>query len=162
MDSRLTRWCDAFLEACWLVAILATPLFFNIHSERVFEPDKIALLRSLAILMSLIWVVRFLDNQGWRNLDRLRFTNKDAIWHKPLVIPVLTLVVVYILSTIFSINSRISWAGSYQRMQGLYTTLSYVVIFALMVATIRSHEQVRRIVSVLIVTSIPVALYGLL
>ena len=42
MDSRLSRWCDGLLEAGWLVAILAIPLFFNIHSERVFEPDKLA------------------------------------------------------------------------------------------------------------------------
>lgn len=162
MDSRLTRWCDAFLEACWLVAILATPLFFNIHSERVFEPDKIALLRSLSVLMSVVWAVRFIDNQGWRNPGRFRFTNSEAIWHKPFVMPVLALVVVYLLSTLFSVNTRISWAGSYQRLQGTYTTLAYIVIFALMAATIRSHEQVRRVVTVVIVTSIPVALYGLL
>ena len=47
MESRLSRWCDGLLEAGWLVAILAIPIFFNIHSERVFEPDKLALLLSL-------------------------------------------------------------------------------------------------------------------
>lgn len=162
MDSRLTRWCDGFLEACWLVAILATPLFFNIHSERVFEPDKLTLLRSIAVLMSAVWVVRFVDQQGWRVLGRLRFSNPAAVWHKPFVLPIVALVVVYALSTLFSINPRISWAGSYQRLQGTYTTLAYVLIFALMAATIRTPEQVRRVVSVAIATSIPVALYGLL
>ena len=162
MDSRLTRWCDGFLEAGWLIAILATPLFFNIHSERVFEPDKLALLRSLAVLMAGVWMVRFIDQQGWRNLGRFRFSNPEAIWHKPLVLPILAVVLVYLLSTLFSINPRISWAGSYQRLQGTYSTLAYVVIFAIAAATIRSHEQVRRIVSVAIVTSIPVALYGIL
>lgn len=162
MDSRLTRWCDGFLEACWLVAILAIPLFFNIHSERVFEPDKIALLRSLAVLMAAVWVVRFVDQQGWRSLGNLRISNPDSVWHKPLVLPVVAIVLVYLLATLFSINPRISWAGSYQRLQGTYTTLSYVVIFAMAAATIRSEVQVRRIVSVAIVTSIPVALYGLL
>ena len=162
MESRLTRWCDGFLEACWLVAILATPLFFNIHSERVFEPDKIALLRSLAVLMIAVWLVRFVDQRGWRNLSRLRFSNPDAVWHQPFVLPLLILATIYILSTLFSVNPRISWAGSYQRLQGTYTTLAYLTVFAVMAATIRSPQQVRRAVSVAIVASIPVALYGLL
>ena len=162
MESRLTRWCDGFLEACWLVAILVTPLFFNIHSERVFEPDKIALLRSLAVLMIAVGLVRFVDRRGWRNLSRLRFSNPDAIWHQPFALPILILATVYILSTLFSINPRISWAGSYQRLQGTYTTLSYLTVFAIMAVTIRSPQQVRRAVSVAIVASIPVALYGLL
>lgn len=162
MESRLTRWGDAFLEACWLVALLATPLFFNIHSERVFEPDKIAILRSLAVLMVAVGLVKFIDQRGWRNLSRLRFSNPDAVWHQPLALPILLLATIYILSTLFSINPRISWAGSYQRLQGTYTTLSYLTIFAIMAATIRSPQQVRRAVSVAIVASIPVALYGLL
>ena len=156
MESRLTRWCDGFLEACWLVAILVTPLFFNIHSERVFEPDKIALLRSLAVLMIAVGLVRFVDLREWRNLSRLRFSNPDAIWHQPFALPILILATVYILSTLFSINPRISWAGSYQRLQGTYTTLSYLTVFAIMAVTIRSPQQVRRAVSVAIVASIPV------
>jgi tetratricopeptide (TPR) repeat protein len=162
MDSRLSRWCDGFLEAGWLVAILTIPLFFNIHSERVFEPDKLAILRSLALLMVAAWLVGFIDRRGWREFGRLRFTDPDSIWHKPFVLPILALIVVYALATMFSINPRISWAGSYQRLQGTYTTLSYVVIFALMAAGLRSPEQVRRVVTVVIVTSIPVALYGML
>ena len=162
MDSRLTRWCDGLLEAGWLVAILAIPLFFNIHSERVFEPDKLALLRSLALVMSAVWLARLVDNRAWRNLGRLRPSNAAAIWHRPLVLPVLILVLVYALATLFSISPRVSWIGSYQRLQGTYTTLSYVVIFALMAATIRTPQQVRRVVSTAIVASIPVALYGMI
>ena len=162
MNSRLTRWCDGFLEAGWLVALLATPLFFNIHSERVFEPDKLALLRSIAVLMVAVWLARFIDTQGWRGLAKQRFSNPDSFWHKPFVLTVVVLVLVYLLSTLFSINPRISWAGSYQRLQGTYTTLSYVTIFGIMATNLRTHEQVRRVVSVAIMTSIPVALYGLL
>ncbi len=162
MDSRLTRWCGGLLEAGWLVAILATPLFFNIHSERVFEPDKLALLRSLALVMSAVWLARLVDNRAWQDLGRLRPSNAAAIWHRPLVLPVLILVLVYALSTLFSVSPRVSWIGSYQRLQGTYTTLSYVVIFALMAATLRTPQQLRRVVSTAIVASIPVALYGMI
>ncbi len=162
MESRLSRWCDGLLEAGWLVAILAIPIFFNIHSERVFEPDKLALLRSIALVMAAVWLVGLIDRRGWRDMARLRPGDPAAVWHRPLVLPVLALVLVYALATLFSVAPRVSWAGSYQRLQGTYTTLSYVVIFATMIATLRTPQQVRRVVSTAIVASIPVALYGLL
>ncbi|HOU41150.1 MAG TPA: O-antigen ligase family protein, partial [Promineifilum sp.] len=162
MDSRLSRWCAGLLEAGWLIAILAVPLFFNIQSERVFEPDKLALLRSLVLVMAAIWLVGFIDRRGWLDRGWLRPSNPDALWHRPLVLPVLAVVVIYVLASLFSVSPRVSWLGSYQRLQGTYTTLAYIAVFALMAATIRTPEQVRRAVTVAIVTSIPVALYGLL
>ncbi|RME70066.1 MAG: tetratricopeptide repeat protein, partial [Chloroflexi bacterium] len=50
---------------------------------------------------------------------------------------------------------------SYQRLQGTYTFLSYVVVFALMAGYLRRREQVDRLVSITILTSIPVSLYGI-
>ncbi len=160
--SKLAYWCDGLLEAGWLAAVIVTPLFFNIHSSRVFEPDKLTLLRSIAVLMSAAWLVKFVDQMGWRSLNWLDWRDEDSIWRMPLVLPIFLIAIVYLVSTIFSITPNASWAGSYQRLQGTYTTLSYIVIFALMAATIRRRKQVSRIVTTVIVTSIPVALYGML
>ncbi|MCI0394687.1 MAG: tetratricopeptide repeat protein [Chloroflexi bacterium] len=162
MDSRLSRWCEGFIEAGWLVAVIAVPLFFNVYSARVFEPDKLALLRSIALLMAIAWLVKFIDGRGWQRLGWLRWKDADSIWRRPFVLPVFLLVIVYLVSTLFSVAPRISWAGSYQRLQGTYTTLSYIVIFALMAATMRTRAQVERVVTAVIVTSIPVSLYGVL
>jgi cyclophilin family peptidyl-prolyl cis-trans isomerase/tetratricopeptide (TPR) repeat protein/O-antigen ligase len=162
MDTKLSRWCDGLIEAGWLVAVIATPLFFNIHSDRVFEPDKLTLLRSVAILMSVAWLVKFIDQKGWQSLSGLSWRDESSIWRLPFVLPVFLLVVVYAISTLTSVTPRVSWAGSYQRLQGTYTTFSYIVIFALTIATLRSRHQVRRIVTAVIITSIPISFYGLL
>jgi Tfp pilus assembly protein PilF len=162
MQSKLARWADGLVEAGVLLAVILAPLFFNIHSDRVFEPDKLTLVRSLALVMSAAWLGRFVDGAGWRDRRWLSWRDEASIWRMPFVLPVTLLVVVYLLATIFSVSPRISWAGSYQRLQGTYTTLSYVVIFALAAATIRRREQINRIVTTVIVTSIPIALYGLL
>lgn len=162
MDSKLARWCDGLIEAGWLAAIIAVPLFFNIHSERVFEPDKLTLLRSIAVLMAAAWLIKFVEQQGWRDMGWLRAKNREAIWHKPFVLPIFVLVCVYFISTLFSVTPRVSWAGSYQRLQGTYTTLSYIVIFALVAATMHTRAQLRRVVTTIIITSIPIAFYGLL
>lgn len=162
MDSKLSRWCDAIIEIGCLMALLTTPLYFNIHSDRVFEPDKLAVLRSLALFMSFVWLVKFVDQGYWRDWDWLRWKNPQAVWHKPFVLPVVSLVVVYLLSTLFSVTPRVSWAGSYQRLQGTYSTLSYIALFALTVATFRKPAQMQRLATAVIITTIPVALYGML
>jgi cyclophilin family peptidyl-prolyl cis-trans isomerase len=162
MDSKLSRWCDGLIEAGWLAAVIATPLFFNIHSERVFEPDKLTLLRSIALLMSATWLVKFIDQRGWRSLEALSWRREGSVWRMPFVLPVFLLVVVYLISTAISVTPRVSWAGSYQRLQGTYTTLSYIVVFVLAIATMRTRAQVSRVVTTVIITSIPVSFYGLL
>jgi hypothetical protein len=163
MDStRLSRFCEAIIQAGWLAAVVATPLFFNIHSARVFEPDKLTLLRSVTLVMIAAWLVRFVDQQGWRDLSWLKPGSENAVWRLPLVLPVSLIVLVYVLSSIFSVTPVVSWVGSYQRLQGTYTTLSYIVIFALMLATTRRREQVATVVTMVIITSIPVSLYAML
>ncbi|MFW6068539.1 MAG: O-antigen ligase family protein [Chloroflexota bacterium] len=162
MQSKLAAWCDGLIELAVLAAVVIAPLFFNIHSDRVFEPDKLTLVRSLALFMAAIWLVGFIDSQGWEDLDWLRWRSESSIWRMPFVLPVFLLVIVYLVSTLFSVVPRTSWSGSYQRLQGTYTTLSYIVIFALTANTFRRRAQINRLVTTIIVASIPVSLYGIL
>jgi hypothetical protein len=168
MNTKLSRLLEAIIEAGWLAALLIVPLFFNVHSSRVFEPDKLSLLRSIALVMAVAWLVK-LANEGLG----LRTSGTDAdseprptLWQRirttPLVLPTLLLVLVYLISTAFSLTPRISWWGSYQRMQGTYTTLSYILIFFMVVGHLRRPEQWRRMAYVIILTSLPIALYGIL
>ncbi|MFQ6000062.1 MAG: tetratricopeptide repeat protein [Anaerolineae bacterium] len=154
MQTRLALFCDRVIEAGWLVAAMTVPLFFNIYSSRVFEPDKLTLLRSIALVMCLAWAVKALEGRGIRE----RVTGFFSL---PLVIPTLILVGVYLLTTITSIVPRVSLWGSYQRLQGTYTTLSYVVIFFLTLLTLKTRRQLDRLVTVMVIVSLPVALYGI-
>ena len=162
MDSKLTKWCDGIIEAGWLLAVILTPLFFNIHSSRVFEPDKLTLLRSVALLMCMAWLVKFVDQRGWKNSHWLNWKSDDSIWRQPFALLIALLALVYIVSAIFSVTPAVSWLGSYQRLQGTYTTLSYIVVFTLMSTTMRSRLQLQRLVTTIIIISIPVSLYAML
>ncbi|MCA9943698.1 MAG: peptidylprolyl isomerase [Anaerolineales bacterium] len=162
METKLSRWCDGLIEVGWLFVVIAVPLFFNIHSDRVFEPDKLTLMRSIAVLMGAAWLVKFVDLRLWTQAARLRWRAEDSFWRMPFLLIVTLLALVYIISSIFSVTPSVSWAGSYQRLQGTYTTLSYIVIFSTTIATMRRRTQVRRLVTAVIITSIPVAFYGLL
>ncbi|MBU0490973.1 MAG: tetratricopeptide repeat protein [Chloroflexi bacterium] len=61
MSSRLGRFCEMIMEAGWLLAVVMVPLFFNLNTATVFEPDKAALLQVIVWIMVLAWAVRFLQ-----------------------------------------------------------------------------------------------------
>ena len=63
MNTKFSRFLEAIIEAGWLAALIIVPLFFNVHSSRVFEPDKLSLLRSIALVMALAWLIK-LANEG--------------------------------------------------------------------------------------------------
>ena len=162
MPTKLSRYAEGVMEAAWLVAIVMTPLFFNKYSSRIFEPDKATLLRSLALLILLAWCVKLID-QVWttkvKTGEKIKIRN---LIRMPLILPVVILTVVYIIATIFSVAPRISFWGSYQRLQGLYTTTAYVVLFASIIGNLREREQVDRLITTAVLTSLPVSLYGVL
>lgn len=160
MPTRIAVFCDKLLEAGWLAALIIAPLFFNVYSSRVFEPDKISLIRSLAVLMAAAWIVRQLE----RGIPR---TRPQELWHvlretNPLMVPTLAVVLVYLISTVFSVVPEVSLWGSYQRMQGTYTTFSYIVIFLVTLSTLRTRHQFNRAINTAIVVSFPISFYGLL
>jgi tetratricopeptide (TPR) repeat protein len=165
MQTKLSVFCDKVIEAGWLTAVIVVPLFFNVYSDRIFEPDKLTLLRSIALMMAVAWVVKTLETRDWKlNVSKRQPGTSFQLpaLRNPLVLPTLLLMAVYILSTIASVTPRVSLWGSYQRLQGTYTTFSYIIIFFLLLQTMRTREQVERLVTMAIVVSLPIALYGIL
>ncbi|MBU1747091.1 MAG: tetratricopeptide repeat protein [Chloroflexi bacterium] len=167
MQTRLGLFCDKVIEAGWLAAAIVAPLYFNVISSRIFEPDKITLVRYIALLMILAWLIRLLENAVTTGTNEepastSAVTSLLAWLRTPLIIPTLFLVAVYLIATVFSIVPHISLWGSYQRLQGTYSMLSYVVIFLLLMQTMRTREQVDRLITTMILTSLPAALYGIL
>ena len=79
----------------------------------------------------------------------------------PLTISLIGLVLIYLLSTWFSIDPLASWRGSYDNQQGTWTFLCYVLIGGALASGLRRPEQIERCFTVIIAGSLPVALYAL-
>lgn len=157
MQTRLATFAGRILESGWLAALILVPLLFNVYTERVFEEDKIPLLRSISLMM-VAWGIVFVIEKG-----RAALTHDNRPWYQwPLVIPALILSAVYIIATIFSVNPGISWWGAYIRRQGTYSWLSYIAIFLAIVLVVRDKRQVTRIVNIMLLASVPAALYAFL
>ncbi len=148
-----------------MALVVVVPLFFNVYSQRSFESDKIALMRSIALVMALAWVIKTLETKGWKLEANARYPIPNIqylVSRTPLTLPTLLLAIVYILTTITSIAPRLSLWGSYHRMQGTYTTLSYIVIFFVILHSLRHRRQLHRLITVILLTSLPISLYGLM
>ena len=163
MPNKLSRYADGVMEAAWLAAVVVLPVYFNLYSSRIFEPDKIALFRSLALVILAAWLVKIAagrpaaaQGEAWAAASWKSFLGL------PLVLPALALLAVTLLATGFSLTPRISWWGSYQRLQGAFTTLSYLILFFALLINLRSKEKLGRLVTAIIASSLPVALYGIL
>lgn len=156
MPSRVSQYAARLIETGWLAAVVVTPLYFDVWSNRVFEPDKLTLLRSLALGMVAAGLVYRLE-RGRPEPGALRQ------WlGRPLVIPLLVLTAVIGLATLLSTTPWLSLTGSYNRLQGLYTWLAYVVVFLSIITLLADRDQLDRLVTALILPSLPVALYGVM
>jgi O-antigen ligase len=148
--------CARGLEAGWLAAAIGVPLVFNPWGGSAFELPKVALLRTLVLIMGLLAFVRTIE--AWSGPDRpqLRWPRTPLIW------PVLALALILGAATALSVNPRTSLWGSYERQQGLLTLGTYVALFFLTVTVLRGQAQADRLWAALVWGSAPVVAYGLL
>ena len=124
MPNKLSRYCEGVMEACWLLALIVSPLFFDIYSSRVFEPDKVTLVRSLALLTLAAWAVKLI-NEGGLHFKRVAVSERGklaTVLGLPLVVPVSVFAIIYLVATVCSVAPNTSWLGSYQRLQGTLST----------------------------------------
>ena len=164
--SRLATACTAGIEACWLTALVVSALFFNTHSTRIFEPDKLAVVRTLALVVAALATTRAFD-AGWNPL-RPKFPKPTAAsvrtWlvSNPLPAAALLYLLLAVISTAFSISPSQSLWGSYARAQGLYSLLAYALLALAAHSQIRTMRQLWRLIDTLIYVSIPMSFYGIM
>jgi tetratricopeptide (TPR) repeat protein len=154
-STKLSAFCDRVLETCWLLAVIITPLFFNTASNNVFERDKWTTLRTVALIMAAVWAIRFVEERVSGKQQVLRIS-----WRTPLVLPILLTIVSYLISSAFSLTPYVSIFGGYQRLRGTLSILSCITICLIIFDRMRTREQVDRFISVVILNSLPIALYG--
>ncbi|MFC2085796.1 tetratricopeptide repeat protein [Bacteroidota bacterium] len=165
--SRLAQFCGHLIEAGWLVAMVV-PLYFNEQSSRIFEADKTLVIRIIGLVIAVAGTVRLLELQRggkphWirRRLAAGLDTARANVGLTAILLGVVLLAGSHIISTIFSVSPWVSVWGSFQRMQGLATVGAYLVLFASVATMLRTRDQLNRLVSIALVVSLPLSLYGI-
>jgi tetratricopeptide (TPR) repeat protein len=86
----------------------------------------------------------------------------QRVYKSPLILPVLFLLLIYIISTAMSVVPKVSFWGSYARLQGTYTTFSYILLFFMTIQGLKTRRQLNRLITVMILVSFPIAMYGII
>lgn len=158
MRTRLPSFLDRLVEGGWLAALVVTPLFFNLLTARTFEPDKAALLRAIVLVALAAWA-------GWLLVQPRPAGRPHFNWRSPagwLLGSGLALSLALMVSALTGLNPRISLLGSYNRDQGVVTLLSYLALFLLAAARLRTLDQLRRLLDTVVLVGLVVGVYGVL
>ena len=128
---------------------IATPAIFNPASLRVFEPEKIAFVRSVALLMLALWSIEAFSNRRsplpvgeGPGVGSVPLSTSP---HIPFLAPVAALMGCYLLAALLSDLPQVSLAGSYRRQFGALTHLSYAAVFLVVATHLRTRWQATRL-----------------
>ncbi|MDB4976085.1 MAG: hypothetical protein JWN48_4426 [Myxococcaceae bacterium] len=160
----LGRLAQGGIEAGWLSTVILLPLFMDKHGSQAFDAAKAGLLRTLAIATCVAWLLKLLaaeppaEARATRAGARARLTQ---VLRLPLVAPALLVLATTLLSTLLSLSPHDSFWGVPSRGQGALTLLSQLAIFFAVLANLETPRQAGRLVTALILPSLPVALYAI-
>lgn len=136
-----------------LVVIVLMPIYFAFFQENytVFDLNKASLLRLGVLVLIASWLIYFaLTSQI------IIFKDKAILWFW------LFLVLVIIISTIFSPQISISLLGSYERQQGLNTILAYLLFFIFLISFFINQSGIKKVIIALNFSAVLACLYGLM
>lgn len=145
----LIKYCDRIIISCLLLLVFIMPLFFglNINSLGI---QKISAMRVLSLIILCSWLIKVV----WK---------RELNWVRtPLDLPVLSIVLISILATIFSINRWISLFGYYGHHEGLLVILNYIFIFYCLVNFITTKKLFLKTINVVVMSGLCTAIYGIM
>jgi tetratricopeptide (TPR) repeat protein/O-antigen ligase len=150
------------VATCQLTGLLV-PLGFHTMGTLGFESTKTLLVRLLALLLVLGWIAMEAGRIGmtpgpfaWRGA-------LPMVWNGPLrlvAIGLLGVVGTTVLATVASISPLVSLLGSWDRQQGLATTLAWLVLGVAAALAGRDAARRRALPVVWALGSVPVCLYA--
>ena len=145
------------LELCWLSIVFLIPLFFNPISHQAYYFNKALLLQFLVFVMLGLKIADWIYSRH----NRYGFGWKSTI-NSPLKLAILAFGLLAALSTALSITPEISFWGSWERMEGLITTLCWITFFLIVTDNLRTRKQLNRAIYTLLASSALVAVFGIL
>ncbi len=160
------RRAEGVTQAAVQRAKVVTPLLVNLDSSNAFELTKVVALRAIAAVLLAAGAVRVADAWEVRRAHGGDGPLLAVAWARvrasPLPGAAAMLLGVTLVSTLTSVAPWISLWGSYDRVQGIFTFLCYVLVFLSIASVVRTREQVDRLLATLVLASVPVSLYAVL
>jgi tetratricopeptide (TPR) repeat protein len=142
-------------EAFWLAAVIGTPILVDPQAFAGFQPFKSLFLVFCSLGLLTAWAIRGVQSlgaprrEGWGGRSGIGLT-------------LAALCASVGISLLISVYPAQSLWGSYELRQGGLTLLCYLVFFVAMAVIRTTEQQRRRLVTAIIVSSIPLSLHAIL
>jgi tetratricopeptide (TPR) repeat protein len=150
---RLMTMCNTITRWGLFSIVFFIPIYFAWLQENytVFDLNKSVALHFLLGIVIIAWLVEVSFNGvvEWRG-------------NKKFFILGISVGLIFLISTLFSLHPIISLWGSYERQQGLYNLWHYLALTFFIVTAIRDRYQLQQLLIALLLGSVFAALYGLL
>jgi tetratricopeptide (TPR) repeat protein/O-antigen ligase len=160
MNTKLQAWCAGAAETAVLLTAAAVPVFVNFYSFRVFDLNKAAILITLSTVIAVVGLIALIEGLGAGPGAGTGKALGRAV-RRPLVAAALLLALTTAIATATSILPRLSFFGSAERMMGLMTLLTTLLLFGAVAWLAREPARRGRIVGMLIAASVPVSLFAI-
>ncbi len=150
VSSKLSIVCYQSIRKGIMVILVLIPLAFSSNLTNVFYLPKTVFLRTIVLFLVFVWIVEILEEK------------KKDFYKVPWFWPILIFTAIIFLSTLAGANLRISFWGSYARLDGFYNFICYILLFFLTATHFKVREDLGLITKIAVLGSLPVALYGIL
>src|SRR5580658_9320012 len=150
--------CRGTIEACILSAVAIIPIVYEPNSEMLYQIPKAVVLHGLAFILLCAVCVQ------WLLRVRSPPTTK-VILEASLTLPMLTcvcLAAISLVSALFSVDPFTSFFGRFQWKEGWFDLCSLMLFFLATAGALQSREQRDRLLTTLLVASLPVSICAIL
>jgi len=169
------------MEALWLITVVLIPVAFldegYVISEAAgafVEIPKIAILRTMVGLMTVLWLIEWGINGRFAFLDWIKnpgplskpstYLSRPFSWlqEQPtrwLILAVWFFLLSTLVSTVFSASPKVSLWGEIPGQDGLsaYTLIAHLLLFGVITAHLKTPSQLWRLLSAIVVTGVLLA-----
>ena len=138
-----------FICLFFLIAII--PLIINPFALDYWYKPKIDSIYALLIILGVIWGLQFLISKKSVNIKR-----------NVLFLPLSFYALVSIISTWYSVNTKISIYGDIFREEGIYTILSYIALTFVFSILVDSEQQLATLLRGLLLSATIISIYAII
>lgn len=145
---KAVSYCNKIIRYSFYALFLFVPLIFFSNTSELFEFNKMWLSFGLTIIIGAAWI------------SKMIIEGKIILKRTPLDIPLILFLVSQIISTIFSLDSHVSFWGYYTRFNGgLLSIISYIFLYYALVSNLQI-KHVARILFISFISGIITAIWG--
>lgn len=145
----LLAFCNRVISYSFYALFFLVPLFFTNSTSELFEFNKMWLTFGLTLIIATAWITKMIIQREFRVLKT------------PLDLSLFIFLLAHLISTVFSLDTRISIWGYYSRFNGgLLSILSYVLLYYAFVSNLGLKET-KRVLQISLITGLLVVLWGI-